>query len=156
MKKTAEVPHAADAEVSLSSDELQLLRSQYEKEVAQTHVTTQTKFNYARGLVKSPVRECQVEGVRLLTDIYCLESTIRRECLYYLALGHYNMGNFDEAKSFNSCLLEREPTDSQAQSLATLIDKAAKRAGCKKSFSISHTGLQKQWSCPTSRLPDEE
>ncbi|KAF8464549.1 hypothetical protein DFH94DRAFT_796306 [Russula ochroleuca] len=127
--KIAEVPYAADAKVSLSYDELQVLRTQYEKEVAQTHVTTQTKFNYAWGLVKSPVREHQVEGVQLLADIYRSEPTRRRECLYYLALGHYKMGNYDEAKSFNSRLLEREPANLQAQSLDILIDQAVKREG---------------------------
>ena len=30
------------------------------------HVTVQTKFNYAWGLVKSPRREDQVQGVKLL------------------------------------------------------------------------------------------
>lgn len=44
----------------------QVLRIQYQKEVSQSHVTVQTKFNYAWGLVKSPVREHQVEGVQLL------------------------------------------------------------------------------------------
>ncbi|KAH9962036.1 mitochondrial fission 1 protein [Russula compacta] len=128
-EKTAQVPYAADAEVSLSFDELQVLRSQYEKEVAQSHVTAQTKFNYAWGLVKSPIREHQAEGVQLLADIYRSEPTRRRECLYYLALGHYKIGNFDEAKSFNSRLLYREPMNLQAQSLDTLIDKAVKREG---------------------------
>ncbi|KAF8492998.1 hypothetical protein F5888DRAFT_1618358 [Russula emetica] len=127
--KIAEVPYAADAEVSLSYDELQVLRTQYEKEVAQSHITTQTKFNYAWGLVKSPVREHQVEGVQLLADIYRSEPTRRRECLYYLALGHYKMGNYDESKNFNSRLLEKEPTNMQAQSLDTLIEKAVKREG---------------------------
>ncbi|KAI9428927.1 hypothetical protein H4582DRAFT_1939691 [Lactarius indigo] len=127
--KTAEVPYAADAELSLSFDELQVLRTQYEKELAQSHVTTQTKFNYAWGLVKSPIREHQVEGVQHLADIYRSEPKRRRECLYYLALGHYKMGNFDEAKSFNSRLLEREPTNLQAQSLDGLIDTAVKREG---------------------------
>jgi len=127
--KIADVPYAADAELSLSYDELQVLRTQYEKEVAQTHVTTQTKFNYAWGLVKSPIRQHQVEGVQLLADIYRSEPTRRRECLYYLALGHYKMGNHDEAKSFNSRLLEREPTNLQAQSLNILIENAVKREG---------------------------
>lgn len=134
---STELPYAADAEVSLNYDELevrplslifamnmiltnlvQVLRAQHEKEQAQAHVTVQTKFNYAWGLVKSPMREHQVEGVRLLqgayfrsrncplpqknsTEIYRAEPTRRRECLYYLALGHYKMGNFDEAKRFN-------------------------------------------------------
>ncbi|KAG1741173.1 hypothetical protein DEU56DRAFT_788808 [Suillus clintonianus] len=124
-----DLPYAADAEVSLSYDELEVLRLQYEKELAQSHITVQTKFNYAWGLVKSPVREHHVEGVRLLQDIYRTEPTRRRECLYYLALGYYKMGNFTDARSFNDLLLSREPTNLQAQSLASLIDKGVAREG---------------------------
>jgi hypothetical protein len=39
-------------------------------------------------------------------EIYRAEPTRRRECLYYLALGHYKMGNFDEAKRFNGAYQE--------------------------------------------------
>ncbi|KAG1880387.1 hypothetical protein C8R48DRAFT_162956 [Suillus tomentosus] len=144
-----DLPYAADAEVSLSYDEIEVLRLQYEKELAQSHITVQTKFNYAWGLVKSPVRENQVEGVRLLQEIYRTEPSRRRECLYYLALGYYKMGNFTEARSFNGMLrmrllalsylviytrctdllLSREPTNLQAQSLASLIDKGVAREG---------------------------
>lgn len=118
-----EVPYAADAEDSLTYDELEVLRLQYFKELGQAHVTTQTKFNYAWGLVKSHIREHQVEGVRLLQEIYRAEPTRRRECLYYLALGHYKMGNYEEAKKFNALLMEKEPTNLQAQSLSQLIEK---------------------------------
>jgi len=124
-----ELPYAADAEVSLSFDELEVLRIQHEKELSQSHVTVQTKFNYAWGLVKSPIRDHQVEGVRLLQEIYRAEPTRRRECLYYLALGHYKMENFDEAKKFNALLLEKEPSNMQALSLGQLIDKAVAREG---------------------------
>ncbi|KAK7686410.1 mitochondrial membrane protein [Cerrena zonata] len=124
-----ELPYAADAEVSLSFDELDVLKRQYEKEVSQSHVTVQTKFNYAWGLVKSPIKEHQVEGVRLLQDIYRAEPTRRRECLYYLALGHYKLGNYDEARRFNSLLREKEPTNMQANSLEELIDDRVKREG---------------------------
>ncbi|KAG6381619.1 hypothetical protein JVT61DRAFT_218 [Boletus reticuloceps] len=124
-----DLPYAADAEVSLSYDELEVLRLQYQKELAQSHVTVQTKFNYAWGLVKSPVREHQVEGVRLLQDIYRTEPTRRRECLYYLALGYYKMGNYADAKSFNDILLDKEPTNLQAQSLASLVEQAVTREG---------------------------
>ncbi|KAI6112620.1 hypothetical protein F5141DRAFT_1188045 [Pisolithus sp. B1] len=113
---SSDLPYAADAQVSLSYDELEVLRSQYQKELAQSHVTVQTKFNYAWGLVKSPVRDHQVEGVRLLQDIYRTELTRRRECLYYIALGYYKMGNYEDAKSFNDFLLEKEPGNLQAQS----------------------------------------
>ncbi|EPQ56479.1 mitochondrial fission 1 protein [Gloeophyllum trabeum ATCC 11539] len=124
-----ELPYAADAEVSLSYDELEVLRLQYEKEVEAGHVTVQTKFNYAWGLVKSPVREDQVEGVRLLQEIYRAEPARRRECLYYLALGHYKMGNYEDAKKFNGLLLEKEPTNLQAHSLQTLVDQRLARDG---------------------------
>ncbi|KZT65629.1 mitochondrial fission 1 protein [Daedalea quercina L-15889] len=126
---TTELPYAADAEVSLSYDELEVLRLQYQKELSQSHVTIQTKFNYAWGLVKSPVREHQVEGVRLLQEIYRAEPTRRRECLYYLALGYYKMGNYEEARRFNSLLMEKEPSNLQAQSLAHLIDERVTKEG---------------------------
>jgi hypothetical protein len=45
---------------------IQVLRLQYQKERAQAHVTVQTKFNYAWGLVKSPKASEQAEGVELL------------------------------------------------------------------------------------------
>lgn len=124
-----ELPYAADAEVSLSYDELEVLRLQYQKEVAQSHVTVQTKFNYAWGLVKSPLRDLQVEGVRLLQEIYRAEPTRRRECLYYLALGYFKMGNYQDARKFNDLLLEKEPNNLQAQSLSSLIEKGVAREG---------------------------
>jgi fission 1 protein len=124
-----ELPYAADAEMSLNYDELEVLRVQYQKELAQNHVTIQTKFNYSWGLVKSPIRDHQVEGVRLLQEIYRAEPARRRECLYYLALGHYKMGNFEEARKFNALLIEKEPTNLQAQSLGQLIDRGVAREG---------------------------
>jgi len=124
-----DLPYAADAEISLSWDELDVLRQQYNIELEKSHITVQTKFNYAWGLVKSPQREHQVEGVKLLQEIYRAEPGRRRECLYYLALGHYKMGNFDDARKFNELLVEKEPGNLQAQSLRELIDRAVSREG---------------------------
>jgi fission 1 protein len=61
-----ELPYAADASVSLTFDELEVLKRQYKKEEEAGHVTVQTKFNYAWGLVKSPQTESIEMGVRLL------------------------------------------------------------------------------------------
>lgn len=58
---------AADADSPLKESELQVLRSQYVKEEEAQHVTTQTKFNYAWGLIKSEKHADQLEGVKLLT-----------------------------------------------------------------------------------------
>ncbi|KAI3480024.1 hypothetical protein L1887_57800 [Cichorium endivia] len=43
--------------------------------------------------------------------------------------GHYKMGNYDEARRFNTLLLEREPGNLQAQSLNQLIEKGVAREG---------------------------
>ena len=48
----------------------QVLQRQYEKEQELGHITSQTKFNYAWGLVKSPNKEQQVEGVGLLQGMF--------------------------------------------------------------------------------------
>ena len=34
-------------------------------------------------------------------EIYRAEPGRRRECLYYLALGYYKMGNYEDAQRFN-------------------------------------------------------
>ena len=111
----------------LKPAELQVLRSQYEKEGE--YVSLQTKFNFAWGLIKSNDRADQQEGVRLLSDIFRASPERRRECLYYLALGNYKLGNYAEARRYNDSLLELEGGNLQAQSLRTLIDEKVAREG---------------------------
>ncbi|KAH6629458.1 hypothetical protein C7974DRAFT_434019 [Boeremia exigua] len=121
------LPYAADVESPLKPDELQVLRAQYEKEGE--YVGLQTKFNYAWGLIKSNERGEQQEGVRLLSDIFRGSRERRRECLYYLALGNYKLGNYAEARRYNELLLELEPANLQAGSLKGLIDEKVAKEG---------------------------
>lgn len=63
----------------------------------------------------------------MLSDIFRQSPDRRRECLYYLALGNYKLGNYAEAKRYNDSLLDIESGNLQAQSLSQLIeDKVAK------------------------------
>ena len=106
------------------------------------------------------------------TEIYRTEPGRRRECLYYLALGHYKMGNFDEARRFNgeyysridffpvaepktALLLEKEPTNLQAQSLAVLIDKGVARGKHVASLCIMYAAFNTivLWQRVTSEWP---
>jgi len=121
------LPYAADAESPLRPAELQVLRAQYEKEGE--YVGVQTKFNYAWGLIKSNQRPEQQLGVQLLSDIFKTTPERRRECLYYLALGNYKLGNYAEARRYNDLLLEKEPGNLQAGSLRQLIDDKVSREG---------------------------
>ncbi|KAF2435884.1 mitochondria fission 1 protein [Tothia fuscella] len=123
----ASLPYAADAESPLKPEELQVLRSQYEKEGE--YVGIQTKFNYAWGLIKSSSRAEQQEGVRLLSEIFRASPERRRECLYYLALGHYKLGNYQEARRYNDLLMDLEPMNMQAASLKGLIEDKVQREG---------------------------
>ncbi|KAK5109598.1 mitochondrial membrane protein [Meristemomyces frigidus] len=121
------LPYAADAESPLKPAELQVLRAQYEKEGP--YISLQTKFNYSWGLIKSSSRPDQQEGVLLLSDIFKTSPERRRECLYYLALGNYKLGNYAEARRYNDSLLELESGNLQAQSLGQLIDEKVSREG---------------------------
>ncbi|GAA5827157.1 hypothetical protein JCM11251_001146 [Rhodosporidiobolus azoricus] len=123
------LPAAVDAQSPLQASELAVLRQQYLDESAKGWVSVQTKFNYAWGSVKSDNRVEVGEGVALLMDIYRTEPQRRRECLYFLAVGHYKLGNYPEAKRYNSMLLEKEPNNFQAQSLNALIEQAVSKEG---------------------------
>jgi fission 1 protein len=82
-----------------------------------------------QGLIKSNNRGEQQEGVRLLSEIYRNAPERRRECLYYLALGNFKLGNYAEARRYNDSLLNIEPANLQAASLRSLIDDKVAREG---------------------------
>lgn len=82
-----------------------------------------------QGLIKSNLRPEQQEGVRLLSDIFRTSPERRRECLYYLALGNYKLGNYAEARRYNDLLLDKEPANLQASSLRSLIDDKVAKEG---------------------------
>lgn len=83
----------------------------------------------SQGLIKSNARSEQQEGVRLLSEIFRAAPERRRECLYYLALGNFKLGNYGEARRYNDLLVDKEPGNLQAASLRTLIDDKVSREG---------------------------
>ncbi|GAA5922480.1 Fis1p [Sporobolomyces koalae] len=123
------LPGAIDAASPLSDAELAVLRTQYVQETEKGYCSIQTKFNFAWGSVKSENRIEVAQGVQLLMEIYRQEPERRRECLYFLAVGHYKLGNYPESKRYNSLLLDKEPNNFQAQSLNALIEKAVAKEG---------------------------
>lgn len=67
--------------------------------------------------------------MRLLSEIYRNAPERRRECLYYLALGNYKLGNYADARRYNELLLGLEPANLQAGSLKGLIDDKVNKEG---------------------------
>lgn len=49
--------------------------------------------------------------------------------MYYLAVGHYKLGNYGEARQFNQQLLKLEPNNTQANALNKLITEKVSREG---------------------------
>ncbi|KAJ1679421.1 mitochondrial membrane protein [Spiromyces aspiralis] len=126
-----DLPHAVDAETPLSRDELEVLRRQYEREHPTPSV--QSKFNYAWGLVKSNDKKKSELGVKLLVEIFEQHPDRQRECLYYIALGYYKLGEYLAARRYNDTLLSMEPNNKQCLSLRKLIDDRVARAELTKS-----------------------
>ncbi|KAF9359944.1 mitochondrial membrane protein [Mortierella sp. AD094] len=124
---TDNLPSISDADSCLPDSQLEVLRKQYIREGE--YVTEQTRFNYAWGLIKSKHRRDQTQGVLLLTDIYREVPDRRRECLFYLALGHFKLGNYNDARKFNESLLEFEPNNSQAHALRHEIEDRVAKEG---------------------------
>jgi fission 1 protein len=85
--------------------------------------------SHAQGLIKSANRGEQQYGVQLLSEIFRASPDRRRECLYYLALGHYKLGDYAEARKYNDLLLDLEPANLQASSLRDLIEEKVQREG---------------------------
>ncbi|TFA99165.1 Mitochondria fission 1 protein [Trichoderma ghanense] len=94
-----------------------------------------------QGLVKSNNRNDQQLGVRLLSDIFRVSPERRRECLYYLALGNYKLGNYGEARRYNDLLLDKEPANLQATDLRQLIDDKVAKEGLLGVAIISGIGI---------------
>lgn len=64
-----------------------------------------------------------------MSEIYRNAPERRRECLYYLALGNYKLGNYADARRYNELLLGLEPQNLQASSLKGLIDDKVNKEG---------------------------
>ena len=86
-----------------------------------------TKFSYAWGLVRSKDKDDIRRGVSLLEELRFADPSRDRECRYYLAVGHFKLGNYGEAKSFILPLIKMEPRNDQFQSLLSEIDAALNR-----------------------------
>lgn len=79
--------------------------------------------------MKSNTRTDQHLGVMLLSEIFRTSPERRRECLYYLALGNYKLGNYAQARKYNDLLIENEPQNLQALNLRSLIDDKVAKEG---------------------------
>ncbi|KAH3679185.1 hypothetical protein WICMUC_001196 [Wickerhamomyces mucosus] len=109
----------------LAPAQLEILRQQVLSEG--DLVSVQSKFNYAWGLIKSSKVDDQRLGVKILTDVFKDSPQRRRECLYYLAIGTYKLGDYSDSRRYADALVQHEPDNHQATLLKKMVeDKIAK------------------------------
>jgi mitochondrial fission 1 protein len=110
------LPQQQELSHPLLPTEVSLLRKEYEN-----NSSTQTKFNYAWGLIRSTTRTEQRQGLVLLEEIYKDTPSRRRECLYYIALAHIKLEQYKEAKEGLDTLLMMEPENKKAYEMREVV-----------------------------------
>jgi mitochondrial fission 1 protein len=121
------LPALEEVAVPLPQEELDVLRKQYQSEGQ--YVSLQTRFNYAWGLIKSNQVADQQLGVKLLTEVFKDAPGRRRECLYYLSIGSYKLGDYTNARKYCDILLGLEPGNQQVAHLRQAIEDNLSREG---------------------------
>ncbi|KAH3902745.1 probable Mitochondria fission 1 protein [Saccharomycodes ludwigii] len=121
-ERLAYLPTLEDAYGELPPAQLEILRQQVLSEGGDI-ASIQSRFNYAWGLIKSNDVDNQRLGVKLLSDVYKEAPKRRRECLYYLTIGCYKMGEYTMAKRYIDALAERESShNTQVFALKKMVE----------------------------------
>lgn len=119
MPKFSYLPNVEDAFTPLSDAQLAILERQVDSE--QPDPSIQSLFNFAWGLVKSKNKDDNKQGIDILTHIFKQEPSRRRECLYYLSVGCYKIGEYKESQRYIDALIQHEPENYQARALKNEI-----------------------------------
>lgn len=120
MFKSSVYPALEELQQPLSSQQLQILQRQLESE--NPNPSPQSQFNYAWGLIKSTNHRQVQQGIDILVEVYKEDTSMRRECLYYLSLGSYKVGDYTNSRRYIDKLLQVEPENSQAKGLKESVE----------------------------------
>lgn len=104
---------------TISPEQLRVLKDQMESEKPPT---AQSSFNYAWGLLKTDDLRSQRMALEILSTLYRDVPELRRDSLYYLALGSVKIGEYANARRYSDSLLEKEPQNVQFQALKDAVD----------------------------------
>ncbi|KFM74880.1 Mitochondrial fission 1 protein, partial [Stegodyphus mimosarum] len=104
--------------------------SVYHEHLQNGTVTPREQFDYAWCLIRSKYPTDIRRGVVLLEDLFHNgDATAKRDYLYYLAVGHTKLKDYNQALKLLSKFLSIEPTNRQAQVLQKYIKDKMKKEG---------------------------
>lgn len=112
-------PALEELNMGIPPEQLQVLKTQLDSENPPSPHST---FNYAWGLLKADKPSDQRKALDLLATVYRDAPSLRREALYYMALGSVKLGEFGSARRYTDSLLEKEPDNAQFKALKQAID----------------------------------
>ena len=87
------------------------------------------RLNYGVVLAFSGDRQNNYRGIQLLSEQLDLSPLYASECLLYMAIAKYNLGEYRDARMLCEDLLKREPTRTSASNLYELIRTKVKEDG---------------------------
>ncbi|TMW60450.1 hypothetical protein Poli38472_000492 [Pythium oligandrum] len=119
-RKSNEEKSTSTTDEWFSMEELEAAREAYLEAHEHDQPPHGVKFRYAVALVKSTKRDDKRRGQALLEDLLRDEYK-PKECLYWLALTAYGLGEYRISRSHCERLLRMEPSHSRALALHQCI-----------------------------------
>ena len=114
----------------IDSFELERLREAYERQVRRGSPSSLQKFSFAHGLIKSTTSDAH-QGIAILEQLVREEGgdASMRDYVYFLAVGHARVKEYDRALAYIETLLTAEASNRQAFDLKQLIEKKMRKEG---------------------------
>ncbi|VIO99754.1 fis1-related protein, putative [Brugia malayi] len=114
----------------IDPDALASLERTYNEQVARGNPSAVAIYSYAHGLIKSNNRNVR-KGIKLLEDLLRkeVEDISKRDYVYYLAIAHTRLKEYDRALAYVDILLSAESNNRQALDLKDLIQHRMKKDG---------------------------
>ncbi|VDK67700.1 unnamed protein product [Litomosoides sigmodontis] len=114
----------------IDPDFLANLERTYNEQVARGSPSAVAVFSYAQGLIKSNNRNV-CKGIKLLEDLLRqeVEDISKRDYVYYLAVAHTRLKEYDRALAYIDVLLSAESNNRQALGLKDVIKYRMKKDG---------------------------
>uniref|UniRef100_A0A914HWY6 Mitochondrial fission 1 protein n=2 Tax=Globodera TaxID=31242 RepID=A0A914HWY6_GLORO len=110
--------------------DLERFRKAYEEQSRRGSPSAMAVFNYAHALIKSAKDDVNT-GIFLLEGLLkrSEEDIPKRDYVYYLAIAHTRIKEYDRALEYINLLLSAESDNHQALDLKELIERRMKRDG---------------------------
>ncbi|VDK86839.1 unnamed protein product [Onchocerca ochengi] len=108
----------------------QNLERTYKEQVARGNPSAVAIYSYAHGLIKSNNSDVR-KGIQLLEDLLRqeVEDISKRDYVYYLAIAHTRLKEYDRALAYIDVLLSAESNNRQALDLKDVIKSRMKKDG---------------------------